>query len=54
MKTSEQLTNLFRERGLRVTPQRQVIFGLLHDNDAHPTVEVALRAGPAPRCRRSR
>ena len=29
MKTSEQLTNLFRERGLRVTPQRQVIFRLL-------------------------
>ena len=39
MKTSEQLTTLFRERGLRVTPQRQVIFRLLHGNDAHPTVE---------------
>ena len=39
MKTSEQLTDLFRERGLRVTPQRQMIFGLLQDNDSHPTVE---------------
>ena len=39
MKTCEQLTDLFRERGLRVTPQRQMIFGLLQDNDSHPTVE---------------
>ena len=39
MKTTEQLTDLFRERGLRVTPQRQMIFGLLQGNDAHPTVE---------------
>jgi Fe2+ or Zn2+ uptake regulation protein len=39
MKTTEQLTDLFRERGLRVTPQRQMIFGLLHANDSHPTVE---------------
>ena len=39
MKTSDQLTDLFRERGLRVTPQRQVIFRLLHGDDAHPTVE---------------
>ena len=39
MKTTEQLTDLFRERGLRVTPQRQMIFGLLQDNDSHPTVE---------------
>jgi len=39
MKTSEQLTDLFRERGLRVTPQRQVIFRLLYGDDAHPTVE---------------
>ena len=39
MKTSDQLTTLFRERGLRVTPQRQVIFRLLHGDDANPTVE---------------
>src|SRR3954451_11335942 len=40
MKTSDELTTLFRERGLRVTPQRQVIFRLLHGDDAHPTVEA--------------
>jgi len=39
MKTSDQLTAMFRARGLRVTPQRQMIFGLLERNDAHPTVE---------------
>ena len=33
MKTTEELTALFRERGLRVTPQRQAIFGLLHGDD---------------------
>jgi Fe2+ or Zn2+ uptake regulation protein len=39
MKTCEQLTDLFHERGLRVTPQRQVIFRLLDGDDEHPTVE---------------
>src|SRR4051812_26481451 len=39
MKTSDQLTTLFREQGLRVTPQREAIFRLLQANDAHPTVE---------------
>jgi Fe2+ or Zn2+ uptake regulation protein len=39
MKTSDELTALFRERGLRVTPQRQAIFRLLQGNDTHPTVE---------------
>ncbi len=40
MKTSDQLTELFRERGLRVTPQRQAIFRLLHGAETHPTVEA--------------
>jgi Fe2+ or Zn2+ uptake regulation protein len=40
MKTAEELTNLFRARGLRVTPQRQAIFSLLHGNASHPTVEA--------------
>jgi Fe2+ or Zn2+ uptake regulation protein len=39
MKTAQELTDLFRDRGLRVTPQRQAIFRLLHGNDRHPTVE---------------
>src|SRR6201992_3981981 len=37
MKTCDELTTLFRERGLRVTPQRQVIFRLLHGDDEPPT-----------------
>ncbi len=39
MQTADQLTTLFREQGLRVTPQRQAIFRLLHGNAGHPTVE---------------
>src|ERR1700683_2085887 len=40
MKTVEDLTERFRERGLRVTPQRQAIFGLLSGDASHPTVET--------------
>lgn len=39
MKTVDELTDLFRDRGLRVTPQRQAIFRLLQSNAEHPTVE---------------
>jgi Fe2+ or Zn2+ uptake regulation protein len=40
MRTVADLTELFRSRGLRVTPQRQAIFGLLQDDASHPTVEA--------------
>ncbi|HEX6310966.1 MAG TPA: Fur family transcriptional regulator [Acidimicrobiia bacterium] len=40
MKTAEELTSLFRDLGLRVTPQRQAICRLLHGDDGHPTVEA--------------
>ena len=40
MRTVEELTERFRERGFRVTPQRQAIFGLLHGDASHPTVEA--------------
>jgi Fe2+ or Zn2+ uptake regulation protein len=40
MKTVEELTVAFRTQGLRVTPQRQCIFRLLHANDGHPTVDA--------------
>jgi Fe2+ or Zn2+ uptake regulation protein len=40
MRTATELTDLFRARGLRVTPQRQAIFRLLHGNDRHPTVDA--------------
>ena len=40
MRTVEELTERFRDQGLRVTPQRQAIFGLLQGDASHPTVEV--------------
>ena len=39
MKSAESLTTIFRDQGLRVTPQRQAIFRLLEDDQTHPTVE---------------
>ncbi len=39
MKSTETLTTIFREQGLRVTPQRQAIFRLLEGDVSHPTVE---------------
>src|SRR6478736_7560318 len=47
MRTADELTSLFRDRGLRVTPQRQVIFRLLYGNDRHPTVEALYDAARA-------
>ena len=40
MKTPDQLTDLFRARGLKVTPQRQCIFRVLHGSTVHPTAEA--------------
>ena len=40
MRTPEQLEHLFRERGLKVTPQRQSVFRALHGNMSHPTAEA--------------
>ena len=40
MKSPDELTDLFRARGLKVTPQRQCIFRALHDNPEHPTAEA--------------
>ena len=40
MKTPAELTTLFRQRGLKVTPQRQAIFRVLHDADVHPTADA--------------
>jgi len=36
----DELTDRFRARGFRVTPQRQAIFRLLDGNVEHPTVEA--------------
>ncbi len=47
MKTPTELTELFRARGLKVTPQRQCIFRLLHENEAHPSAEAVHAAARA-------
>lgn len=40
MKSPTELAAAFRADGLKVTPQRQLLFRLLADNDEHPTAEV--------------
>ena len=44
MKSVKELTALFRSRGLRVTPQRQVIFLALSRSTHHPTAEAVYAA----------
>jgi Fur family transcriptional regulator, stress-responsive regulator len=39
MHSPSELTQLFRARGLKITPQRQAIFAVLQGNDRHPTAE---------------
>ena len=47
MRSPEELTTLFRERGLKVTPQRQCIFRLLHGDVTHPSAEAVYAAASA-------
>jgi Fe2+ or Zn2+ uptake regulation protein len=35
-----QLTAAFRANGLKLTPQRQLLFRLLHENSTHPSAEA--------------
>jgi len=44
VKSPDELTEAFRDRGLRVTPQRQAIFRILHGSDRHPTAEWVFEA----------
>ncbi|HVM10442.1 MAG TPA: Fur family transcriptional regulator [Acidimicrobiales bacterium] len=44
MKSPAELTELFRSRGLKMTPQRQCIFRILHGNEVHPTAEAVYAA----------
>ena len=39
MRSPQDLTVAFRAAGLKVTPQRQLLFSLLHDNSTHPTAD---------------
>ncbi len=43
----EQVTREFRNRGLRITPQRRVIFQVLAGNEDHPTAEMVYEAAKA-------
>ena len=47
VKNPTELTELFRSQGLKVTPQRQLIFSLLHGNEVHPTAESVYAAARA-------
>ena len=40
VKSPEELAAAFRAAGLKVTPQRQLLFRLLHGNEMHPTAET--------------
>jgi Fe2+ or Zn2+ uptake regulation protein len=39
MRAPLELVSAFRAQGRKITPQRQLLFQLLHNNDAHPTAE---------------
>ena len=40
MHSPAELTVAFRAKGCKITPQRQLLFRLLHENTAHPSAEV--------------
>ena len=39
MKSSEAIIQLFNQKGLKITPQRRLIFELLAEDESHPTAE---------------
>lgn len=39
MKSPESIIQLFNQKGLKITPQRRLIFELLAENESHPTAE---------------
>jgi Fe2+ or Zn2+ uptake regulation protein len=40
VRTPAELTDRFRSRGLKLTPQRQAIFRALYEDPTHPTAEA--------------
>ena len=44
MRSPAELTDLFRAKGLKVTPQRQGIFAVLHGSPVHPTADAVFAA----------
>lgn len=47
MQDPDAVTDVFRQRGLKVTPQRQSIFRILHANPGHLTAESVYRQARA-------
>jgi Fe2+ or Zn2+ uptake regulation protein len=47
MRAPAELTAAFRAHGLKLTPQRQLLFRLLHDNVTHPSAEALFVAASA-------
>ena len=39
MRSPTELVQVFRDKQMKLTPQRQLLFNLLHENDSHPTAE---------------
>jgi len=39
LKSSEAIIQLFNQKGLKITPQRRLIFELLAEDESHPTAE---------------
>lgn len=40
MRSPEELTQVFRALGMKITPQRQAVFRALHGSTVHPTAET--------------
>ena len=40
VRSPSELTEAFRRQGLKLTPQRQLLFRLLYGNEVHPSAEV--------------
>lgn len=40
MQSPAALATLYRSQGRKITPQRQLLFQLMHENDRHPTADA--------------
>jgi Fur family peroxide stress response transcriptional regulator len=47
VRSPEQLVERFRSEGLKITPQRQLLFSLLHENAEHPTADALFTSASA-------
>lgn len=47
MRSPDALAESFRAQGHKMTPQRRLLFDLLHENSSHPTAEALYRRASA-------